>query len=222
MKLIIFLAAIFFMNQGFAAASSALLNINKCLASLRDDADVMNSDIDNVGIALITKHSNLNRSLFIVNSNNAYACGEMKKESANSTADVLNFEINLIIDRKSYPLLVEIPTTLTFNAEDVIFRESSAIDQENLNCNKTEISSLDAAILDTIGTRLKGFPIEFEENVIDKKHEEAAAIWGADWKAKVVIDQKRNQFLKVLKKCSLIPILLPLTKNIQSELSNIK
>jgi hypothetical protein len=223
MKSIILIFSALCCTTSFSADFTSVASYQICLTSLREDANVMISEIENTGLVVYQKKSLYDRDLFLINDKKLYSCGELSVQSASSTADVLNYDIILKVDAKQFPLFVEIPTELTFGAEDVIFRESSNSNpKENLNCVEINSEKIDQAFVETVGIRLKGFPIQFKESAENKKSQEKSKIWGPDWKAKTAIDQERNGYLRVIKKCANVSALGELRTKIQNELMSIK
>lgn len=223
MKNTILILSVLCCTSVFSAVPTPASSYQACLTSLREDGNVMISEVENAGRIVYQKKSLYDRDLFLVDDKKVYSCGELTVQSASSTADVLNYDIVLTVDEKSIPLFVEIPTVLTFEAEDVIFRESSNSEpKENLNCVEINSEKFDPAFVETVGSRLKSFPIQFKESAESKKSQERSKIWGPDWKAKTAIDQERNDYLRVIKKCAAVPALSALRTKIQNELMSIK
>jgi hypothetical protein len=223
MKNIILILSALCCTPGFCAVSTPASSYQACLSSLREDANAMIPEIDNAGFVVYQKKTIYDRDLFLVSNKKLYSCGELTIQSTSSTDDVLNYDLVLTVGEKQFPLFVEIPTVLTFETEDVIFRESSKPEiNEKLNCVEISSEKIDPAFVETAGSRLKSFPIQFKESVENKKNQERSKIWGSGWKAKTAIDQERNAYLRAIKKCAGIEALGSLRIKIQNELMSLK
>lgn len=221
MKTIILVLSTLASAQTFAATTAA--SYQACLTSIHEDGNVLVTELDEVSKIVYQKTSLYDRTLFLVDDKLLYSCGELSVQSNTSTADVLNYDLNLIVNQKSYSLMVEIPTVLTFGIEDFIMRESSRTEEKTvLRCTETSSELFNAAFVETAGSRLKSFPLQFRESAANKKNQEKAKIWGAGWKAKPLIDSERNSYLKVLKNCESVSALTQLRNDIKSELLSIK
>lgn len=208
--------------QSFGALPSPA-QYQTCLSSLREDANTMIPELEDGSRVVYQKKSLYDRELFLIDSKKIYSCGELSQTSQSSTSDVLHYRMLLRTGEKAYSLSVEIPTVLTYGIEDFIMRSS---DQEEeralLKCSETTSSHIDAAFLETVGSRLMSYPLQLRENAQSKKNQEKAKIWGADWKAKGAIDSERSSYLRVLTKCENLSVLKPLVLKIKKELLSIK
>lgn len=209
-------------TQSFGASNSPASNYQSCLNSLREDGNVMLSEIDDTRRIVYQKKSLYDRELFLIDNKKFYSCGELSVLSSTSTADVLNFDATLVVADKKFPIFVEISTLLTYGAEDLVIRESSSEKKETLNCTEVSSAKFDPAFVETLTARLNGFPLQLKDSVETKKNQERAGIWGADWKAKTAIDSERNSYLRVLKKCAGVPALSKINAKISAELKSIK
>lgn len=220
---ILFTAVANFLITASAIAATPA-DYQACLSSLRNDADIMTADLsDDSGRIVYHKKSLYDRDLFLVSAKKIYSCGELSVQSSTSNTDVLNFDFLLTVNNKSYPIRAEIPTVLTFGAEDLVLRELiNQTPSEVLKCNEAEPSEFDMAFSETVGARFKGFVIEFRGSVANKKSEELNKVWGESWKAKPAIDSERNKYLKVLKSCEKISGLTQLRTSVKAELISIK
>lgn len=218
----IILGLLILMTNAFGGEDLSTKSYLKCLNSLKEETNFSMPEIDAQTKLVFHKKSLYDREVFIVDSKKFYSCGDLSIQSPTSTDDVLNFEAVLVINQKKVPLLFEIPAPLTFGAEDIMVRESRAKKLEILNCSSIPLNEFDLAFVETVGARLKGFVIEFNESVMSKKNQERAKIWGSGWRAKDSIDNQRNIFLKTLNKCSGIKALLQIKTQTELDLKKIK
>lgn len=224
MKILILILASLGSASGHSVDVTAVGSYNVCITSLREDANVAIPAITEDISILYQKKSQSSRDLYLIDSKKLYSCGNLSLTNSSSTEDVLNYDLVLDVNEVSYTLFVQIPSVLTFGYEDFMARESSVSEdpETKLRCDEIESSEFDAAFLETVGTRLNSFPIQFKESAENKKRQEKAKIWGPDWKAKPLIDRERNGYLKVLKNCEKVSALNNLRKTIKNNLISIK
>lgn len=221
-KLILFLSVLN-MTLAIAADKVTPLDYQACLNSIHDDGNSMIPELDENTKVVYQKKSLYDRELFLIDQKHFYSCGELSIQSTTSTSDVLNYDLDLSVNNKSYSLFVEIPIVLTYGVEDIVFRDSNKKDflDVKVECKKVKSEVINSAFIETVSVRLNSFPLLLKDSAETKRNQERNKIWGKDWKATKAINSERNNYLKVLNICSKLPFLNETIKAVKTELLSI-